>query len=133
MPTTYAHYRFGRDVYKKLPWHIQAMVRETGISHSEMEAELDRDLMIRDGLDPMAYRPPKGQGILRKDHLRVLPLRHSPPDHSLHPPYAAVLQSPCPFRPQAVTDGAELIVNFMEHMKKGAPLDERLRHTFGEQ
>ncbi len=133
MPTTYTHYRFGRDVYKRLPVQIQdiirshgglynlglhgpdllfyykvyqknvvnqtgfsmhdnpnqspisfftsakyayifgflchfaldsnchpyieRMVREMGISHSEIEAELDRDFMIRDGLDPMTCRP----------------------------------------------------------------------------
>ena len=33
------------------------MVRATGITHSEIEAELDRDLMLRDGLDPMTCRP----------------------------------------------------------------------------
>lgn len=37
--------------------YVERMVRETGISHSEIEAELDRDLMARDGLDPMVCRP----------------------------------------------------------------------------
>lgn len=37
--------------------YVERMVRETGISHSEIEAELDRDLMTRDGLDPMVCRP----------------------------------------------------------------------------
>ena len=30
MPTTYAHYRFGRDVYKKLPPQLQAVIRSHG-------------------------------------------------------------------------------------------------------
>lgn len=37
--------------------YVERMVRETGITHSEIEAELDRDLMIRDGLNPMVCRP----------------------------------------------------------------------------
>ena len=37
--------------------YVEQMVREMGISHSEIEAELDRDFMIRDGLDPMTCRP----------------------------------------------------------------------------
>ena len=37
--------------------YVEHMVRKTNISHSEIEAELDRDLMIRDGLDPMTCRP----------------------------------------------------------------------------
>ena len=37
--------------------YVEHMVRKTGISHSEIEAELDRDLMIRDGLNPMTCRP----------------------------------------------------------------------------
>ncbi len=37
--------------------YVEQMVRATGITHSEIEAELDRDLMLRDGLDPMTCRP----------------------------------------------------------------------------
>ncbi len=37
--------------------YVEHMVRAAGISHSEIEAELDRDLMMRDGLDPMVCRP----------------------------------------------------------------------------
>ncbi|MCI8889167.1 MAG: zinc dependent phospholipase C family protein [Hungatella sp.] len=37
--------------------YVEQMVRETGISHSEIEAELDRDLMMLDGLNPMTCRP----------------------------------------------------------------------------
>ena len=34
---------------------------------------------------------------------------------------------------QAVLEGAELIMNFMEYVEHGAPLDPRLEHTFGEE
>lgn len=37
--------------------YVERMVRETGITHSEIEAELDRALMMKDGLDPMVCRP----------------------------------------------------------------------------
>ena len=30
MPTTYTHYRFGRDVYKRLPVQIQDIIRSHG-------------------------------------------------------------------------------------------------------
>lgn len=37
--------------------YVEEMVRKTGISHSEIEAELDRRLMVTDGLNPITYRP----------------------------------------------------------------------------
>lgn len=37
--------------------YVEHMVRDAGISHSEIEAELDRDLMMHDGLNPMTCRP----------------------------------------------------------------------------
>ena len=104
MPTTYTHDKFGKDVYKKLPEHIKAVIRkgkgvyrigqhgpdiffyykpiclpqsrinkigpqmhkepafgffekQTGISHAEIETELDRYLMIESGKEPRVYLP----------------------------------------------------------------------------
>lgn len=37
--------------------YVEQQVRESGISHSEIEAELDRALMVLDGHDPITYRP----------------------------------------------------------------------------
>lgn len=37
--------------------YVEEKVRSTGISHSEIEAELDRALMVMDGLDPITYHP----------------------------------------------------------------------------
>lgn len=37
--------------------YIGEMIEKTGITHSEIEAELDRCLMIMDGLDPITYQP----------------------------------------------------------------------------
>ncbi len=37
--------------------YVEQSVRRTGISHSEIEAELDRRYMIMDGIDPMHYHP----------------------------------------------------------------------------
>ncbi len=37
--------------------YVEAMTRETGLSHSLIEAELDRCLMEKDGRDPMRFRP----------------------------------------------------------------------------
>lgn len=37
--------------------YIGEKVRQTGISHSEIEAELDRALMVMDGRDPITFRP----------------------------------------------------------------------------
>lgn len=37
--------------------YVEEQVRRTGITHSEIEAELDRALMIADGYDPITYRP----------------------------------------------------------------------------
>ena len=121
MPPTYTHDKFGKDVYKKLPEHIKAVIRkgkgvyrigqhgpdiffyykpiclpqsrinkigpqmhkepafgffichfmldstchgyvgrfekQTGISHAEIETELDRYLMIESGKEPRVYLP----------------------------------------------------------------------------
>ncbi len=35
--------------------YIEKVVREQGVSHSEIEAEIDRRLMIHDGKDPLRY------------------------------------------------------------------------------
>lgn len=37
--------------------YVEQSVRRTGISHSEIEAELDRRYMMMDGIDPMYYHP----------------------------------------------------------------------------
>ena len=37
--------------------YIEQAVRETGLSHSELEAELDRFCMKKDGRNPMTYQP----------------------------------------------------------------------------
>lgn len=37
--------------------YIEEQVRKTGITHSEIEAELDRALMVADGKNPITYRP----------------------------------------------------------------------------
>lgn len=156
MPTTYAHYRFGKDVYKRLPDpaketidafrglydiglhgpdllfyyraltknpinqrgfamherpgreffqaaapvvnamtdsapamaylygflchfaldsschpYVEQMVRETGISHSAIEAELDRYFMEKDGYDPLSHYP-TGHLISCPFHARVI-------------------------------------------------------------
>jgi len=160
--------------------YVERMVRETGISHSEIEAELDRDLMIRDGLDPMVCRPtthlrpkvfygsiiagffpditpgqivtsirsmrfccnllaPSGQK-LRFIALRLLkrtPLPSTVREMIIkeHPnPACAPITRELEHRyRKAIRDAAELIVNFMDHVEYGAPLDNRLDHTFGEQ
>lgn len=266
MPTTYAHYRFGRDVYKQLPKqaqdiiqshgglyniglhgpdllfyykvykknpvsqtgfdmhdqpamgffrhgaqvmhkklsfltaskyaylfgflchfaldsrchpYVERMVRETGISHSEIEAELDRDLMIRDGLDPMVCRPtshlrPKafyggiiagffpgispGQIVTSIRSMRFCCNLLAPSGRRLRSVILHLLRGtplPATIREMiikeqpnpacvpitrelerryqsAVYDASELIVNFMDHIQNGRPLDSRLEHTFGE-
>lgn len=160
--------------------YVEQMVREMGISHSEMEAELDRDLMTRDGLDPMVCRPtahlrprifygniiagffpdisatqiaasirwmrfccnllaPAGHRLhffiwylMKLGHLPVsvqdMVIRERP-----NPACAPLIRKLEHLYLQAVADGAELIVNFMEHVEKGGPLDRRLEHTFGEE
>lgn len=37
--------------------YIDEKIERSGISHSEIETELDRELMIIDGLDPVSHRP----------------------------------------------------------------------------
>lgn len=37
--------------------YVEQQVRASGITHSEIEAELDRALMVADGYDPITYRP----------------------------------------------------------------------------
>lgn len=37
--------------------YVEQQVRKTGITHSEIEAELDRALMVMDGLNPITHRP----------------------------------------------------------------------------
>ncbi|MCI8836803.1 MAG: zinc dependent phospholipase C family protein [Hungatella sp.] len=159
--------------------YVERMVRETGISHSEIEAELDRDLMIRDGIDPMVCRPtshlrpkafyggiiarffpgvspgqivtairsmrfccnllaPSGQK-LRSVILRFLkgtPLPATVREMIIkeHPnPACAPITRELERRYlSAIDNGAELIVNFMDHVENGTPLDKRLEHTFGE-
>lgn len=37
--------------------YIEEQVRKTGISHSEIEAELDRELMMANGYNPITYHP----------------------------------------------------------------------------
>lgn len=159
--------------------YVEHMVRKTGISHSEIEAELDRDLMIRDGLNPMVCRPtshlrpklfygsiisrffpdispaqivtsirsmrfccnllaPSGQK-LRFVALRLLKGTPLPvtvremiiKDHP-NPACAPITKELERRYLSAVKDASELIVNFMEHVEWGAPLDKRLDHTFGE-
>ncbi len=159
--------------------YVERMVRETGISHSQMEAELDRDLMTRDGLDPMTCRPTAhlrarvfygkiiseffphitaGQIVTSIRHMRLCCSLLAPSGHRLHffiwylmklghlPASVqdmVIRKKPKPAcKPlvrelerlyiQAVPEAAELIVNFMEHVEKGTPLDRRLKHTFGE-
>ncbi len=159
--------------------YVERMVRETGISHSEIEAELDRDLMTRDGLDPMTCRPtahlrPRifyGSIISRffpdiTARQMVTAIRHmrfccnllAPSGHRLrflvrclmkggHLPHEVrdmvIKEKPNPacapivrelehLYGKAVLDGAELIMNFVEHVERGVPLDPRLEHTFGE-
>lgn len=159
--------------------YVEQMVRETGISHSEIEAELDRDLMERDGLDPMVCRPtshlrprvfygtviarffpgippskivssirsmrfccnllaPSGQrlrlfvlrflkGTPLPDDIRDMIIREQP-----NPACAPITRQLERRYQKAIEDGAQLIINFMDHVENGTPLDERLNHTFGE-
>jgi len=158
---------------------IEQMVREKGISHSEIEAELDRDYMLLDGLDPMACRPtahlrarpfygnviarffpeltaaqilgsirsmrfccnmlaPSGQRLrgLVQWLMKGTPLPMAVKDMIIkkHPnPVCAPMIKELRLRyKKAVTDASELIVNFVEHVENGVPLDKRLDHTFGE-
>lgn len=159
--------------------YVERMVRETGISHSEMETELDRDLMTRDGLDPMTCRPTAHlrarilygniisqffpaitarQITASIRHMRLCCNLLAPAGRRLHffiwhlmkighlpasvqdmvirdhpnPDCLPLVRELEHLYKQAVTDGAELIVNFMEHVEQGTPLDSRLEHTFGE-
>lgn len=159
--------------------YVEQMVRQTGISHSEIEAELDRDLMIRDGFNPMTFCPTRhlkplvfyGHVIARFfPHLRARQVLASirsmrfccamlaPRGRKLRLVTRYLMKSgrlpvvvqdmmikedPNPacvpitrelerLYEQAVSLAAELIVNFMEHMQTGVPLDIRLNHTFGE-
>ncbi len=159
--------------------YVERMVRETGISHSEIEAELDRDLMTRDGLNPMTCRPTAHlrprifygsiisrffpditarQIVTAIRHMRFCCNLLAPSGHRLRfitrclmkggrLPYAVqdmvIREKADPacgpivnelehLYGKAVLDGAELIVNFMEHAEHGAALDSRLEHTFGE-
>lgn len=38
-------------------WYVEDWIRESGVPHTEIEAEFDRVLMERDGLDPMRHVP----------------------------------------------------------------------------
>lgn len=159
--------------------YVEYMVRETGISHSEIEAELDRDLMLRDGLNPMTCRPtshlkarlfyggiiakffpsitasqiltsirsmrlccnllaPSGKKLrfvirflMKGGHLpkavREMVIKERP-----NPACAPITRELERRYLTAIPTAAELIVNFIEHVEEGAPLDERLNHTFGE-
>ena len=160
--------------------YVERMARETGISHSEMEAELDRDLMTRDGLDPMTCRPTAHlrakmfygtiisgffpaitarQIITSIRHMRLCCNLLAPSGHRLHffiwylmklghlpvavqdmvirgesnPACGPLVRQLERLYSQAVLEGAELIMNFMEYVEHGAPLDPRLEHTFGEE
>ena len=159
--------------------YVESMVRETGITHSEIEAELDRDLMVRDGLNPMVCRPtshlrprvfygsiisgffpgispgqivtsirsmrfccnllaPSGQKIrfvvLRLLKGTPLPVTVREMIIKEHPnPACAPITRELERRYLwAVQDASQLIMNFMEHIEQGTPLDIRLNHTFGE-
>ena len=160
--------------------YVERIVQETGISHSELEAELDRDLMIRDGLDHMSCRPTAhlrarmfyGNIISRFfpaitarqitasiRYMRLCCDMLAPSGHRLHfiiwqlmklghlpaavqdmvirrrpnPACAPMVRELEHLYSQAVTDGAQLIVNFMEHVENGTELDKRLEHTFGKE
>lgn len=159
--------------------YVESMVRETGITHSEIEAELDRDLMIRDGLNPMVCRPtshlrPKvfygsiisrffpgispGQIVASIRSMRFCCNLLAPSGQKLRFVALRLLKgTPLPVtvrdmiikeRPNpacapitrelerryllAIQDASQLIMNFMEHVEQGTPLDKRLDHTFGE-
>jgi len=51
--------------------YIEQMVRECGISHSAIEAELDRFFMEKDGHEPLSYKP-TGHLIPCAFHARVI-------------------------------------------------------------
>ena len=38
-------------------WYVEDKIAAGGVSHSEIEAEFDRILMVRDGLDPVSFQP----------------------------------------------------------------------------
>lgn len=160
--------------------YVERMVRETSISHSEIEAELDRHLMMRDGLNPMVCRPtshlrPKvfygsvisgffpgispGQIVASIRSMRFCCNLLAPSGQKLRFVVLRLLRgTPLPVtvremiikeRPNpacrpitreleqrylaAIHDASQLIVNFMDHVENGTPLDSRLNHTFGEQ
>ena len=159
--------------------YVENMVRETGISHSEIEAELDRDLMLHDGLNPMTCRPtphlrarlfygriisrffpditvrqiltsirsmrlccnllaPSGKKLrfiarflMKGSHLpkavQEMVIKEQP-----DPKCAPITRELERRYQKAIPMAAELIVNFMEHVEEGTPLDKRFNHTFGE-
>lgn len=51
--------------------YVEQMVRETGVTHSAIEAELDRYFMEKDGHDPLSYHP-TGHLIACPFHARVI-------------------------------------------------------------
>lgn len=51
--------------------YIGEQIKATGITHSEIEAELDRELMVMDGLDPVRHRV-TGHLKATKEHAEVI-------------------------------------------------------------
>lgn len=159
--------------------YVEHTVREAGISHSEIEAELDRALMTKDGLNPMICRPtahlrPRvfygsiiakffpgitpGQIVSSIRSMRLCCNLLAPSGQKLRmiilrflketPLPATVREMIIKEHPNpacdpivrelerryitAIEDAAQLIVNFMDSVEHGTPLDKRLEHTFGE-
>ena len=159
--------------------YVEQMVRATGITHSEIEAELDRDLMLRDGLDPMICRPTThlkarlfyGSIISRFFHgvtarqivasirsMRLCCNMLAPSGRKLrsllrllmkggrlpsvvrdmvikarpNPACAPITRELERRYQEAASTAVRLMVNFVDHVEQGSPLDESLNHTFGE-
>ena len=159
--------------------YVEQSVRRTGISHSEIEAELDRWYMIKDGIDPMYYHPTRHFRATQRNarvisrffsgvgprealtairsirfYINLLTIRtparrrilrsamilvHCPQDlydmvrqPKANPACASICSRLTKHYDTAVSDAAELIQNFKNHIEKGEPLDARLNHTFGE-
>ncbi len=51
--------------------YIRTVEKSTGLSHSEIEAEVERDLMEKDGRDSLRYMPPKSM-IITKEYAELI-------------------------------------------------------------
>ena len=111
---------------------VEQDVRDSGVSHCEIETEFDNMLLRRDGKDPLHFLTashihPSMEAVGRYEGLHGLVANPQP-----NPACAESCEQLDALYQKALPLAERLILEYRDTLQTGAPLDQAYQHTFGE-